>query len=92
MSNPDNLLRLACEECWWTPEVTDQMSLVEEHWSAEHEGKPIRMVLAAFCPRDGLHMPMERIEPLRSGKARYHHTCAKCHRSYVIVGDGPAGE
>lgn len=86
MSKP--LLALACNECWWKPDGDETVADFKEHFDAEHEGHQVTMALAAFCPRDGLHMePM--VLPAANGRVRMDHVCEKCHRSYTVTADAP---
>lgn len=84
-----DVLRLACEECWWVPAADQPMQTVKDHFDNEHDGRDIRLALAAFCPRDGLHMPDPIVLLLDSERARYEHTCGKCHRTYAYIANAP---
>ena len=89
MSRTTDLLRLACEECWWVPEPDQPMQVVKDHFDNEHEGREVRLELAAFCLRDGLHMPDSIVILIDSERARYEHTCGKCHRTYGYIANAP---
>jgi ribosomal protein S27AE len=85
MSRPEEILRLACPECYWTPDPNETMATVEEHWRTERpEQEGLRLLLEAFCPRCGLHMTDPAIRHIDFDQDRLTYDCSKCHRTYEI--------
>jgi hypothetical protein len=85
MSRPEEILRLACPVCYWTPDPNETMAVVEEHMASEHpEVVGMRLLLEAFCPRCGLHMTDPSVRAIDFDQERLSYDCAKCHRVYEI--------
>lgn len=87
-------LVLVCRHCRWRPPGDLEMALVEAHFDMEpdHDPSDIKLELVAICDRCDLEMPLDRIEPRRTGGTKNYFTCTKCRRSKVVLQHEPGGQ